>query len=95
MLPWPRDLRPGKYDIVIDVNRDGVYTKGTDFLDNIDSYGFPTAGFLVPQEGDAPVVDITFPTNNYTTESTTEVAALEKALINETLWETVISQMEE
>ena len=32
---------------------------------------------------------------NYTTESTTEVAALEKALINETLWETVISQMEE
>lgn len=32
---------------------------------------------------------------NYTAESTTEVAALEKALINETLWETVISQMEE
>jgi two-component system probable response regulator PhcQ len=32
---------------------------------------------------------------NYITESTTEVAALEKALINETLWETVISQMEE
>jgi two-component system, probable response regulator PhcQ len=32
---------------------------------------------------------------NYDAENTTEVAALEKALINETLWETVISQMEE
>ena len=32
---------------------------------------------------------------NYDAENTTEVAALEKALINETLWETVISQMED
>ena len=30
----------------------------------------------------------------HASESTTEVAALEKALINEPLWETVISQME-
>ena len=30
----------------------------------------------------------------YVTERTTEIAALEKALINEPLWETVISQME-
>lgn len=30
----------------------------------------------------------------YSPEDTTEVASLEKALINETLWETVISQME-
>jgi hypothetical protein len=30
----------------------------------------------------------------YASEGTTEIAALEKALINEPLWETVISQME-
>ncbi|MFH1842346.1 MAG: hypothetical protein ABIF77_04005 [bacterium] len=71
VLIWPRNLTPGKYDIVIDVNRDGIYTKGTDFLDNIDSYGFPTAGFMVPQDGNAPVVDITSPTNNFSTVNTT------------------------
>jgi uncharacterized protein YfaP (DUF2135 family) len=61
VLIWPATLVPGKYDIVIDVNRDGIYTQGMDFLDNIDSYGLPTAGFIVAGEGAPPVVMITSP----------------------------------
>lgn len=39
-LVWPRErLVQGCYDCVIDVNADGVYDKGTDFIDNIDNAG--------------------------------------------------------
>lgn len=68
-LIWPAVLTSGKYDVIIDVNQDRLYTKGVDFLDNIDSYGQPTAGFIVPTDTGAPVVNITSPEDG---DSTTE-----------------------
>ena len=65
---WSATLNAGKYDIVIDVNRNGVYDEGLDFVDNIDSYGLPTAGFVVPGgDGPPPTVEISSPSNNSST----------------------------
>ena len=68
VLIWPADLSPGKYDVVIDVDRNGVYDRGLDFLDNIDSYGQPTAGFIVGTGDAGPTVDITGPEDGLQTE---------------------------
>lgn len=46
VLLWPANLTPGDYDIVIDVNRNGVYDPGTDILDGDDSNGL-SVGFHV------------------------------------------------
>ncbi len=40
-------LEPGCYDIVFDVDGDGVYDKGGDAVDNIDLNGSSTCGFMV------------------------------------------------
>ena len=81
---WSSPLSPGKYDIIIDVNRNGVYDEGLDFLDNIDSYGLPTAGFVVPGgDGDAPEVTITSPADN--SESADRVVYLQGTVSDESI----------
>jgi hypothetical protein len=47
-IVWHHDLTPGKYDIVIDVNRNGIYNKNDDCLDDNDIQ--VTAGFLIIPE---------------------------------------------
>jgi len=47
---WVALLKPGKYDVIIDMNRDGKYTLGTDYIDaGINSSGqqVKEAGFVV------------------------------------------------
>ena len=44
---WTSGLVPGKYDIVVDVNQNGVYDDGVDVLDD---YEVETAGFFVIPE---------------------------------------------
>jgi len=47
-LVWPRQLLvAGCYDCVIDVNHNGVYDRGTDFVDNIDNSAANTCGMRV------------------------------------------------
>ncbi|MCP4292973.1 MAG: hypothetical protein GY780_14200 [bacterium] len=48
-LVWPAPLTPGQYDVVIDVNADGVYDKGQDFLDGYSGLG-AWVGFTVQDE---------------------------------------------
>lgn len=50
-------LSPGCYDIVFDVNADGIYNKGGDAVDNIDMNGANTCGFIVPDEGVSVTID--------------------------------------
>jgi hypothetical protein len=45
---WSDPLTPGKYDIVVDVNGNGVYDEGIDALDDNDIE--VTAGFFVIPE---------------------------------------------
>jgi hypothetical protein len=48
VLVWPGTLTPGSYDVVIDVNRNGVYDEGTDIIDGIGNRnGSIAAGFRV------------------------------------------------
>ena len=44
-------LSPGCYDVVFDVDGDGVYDRGGDAVDNIDLDGANTCGFIVAQSG--------------------------------------------
>ncbi|MBU0528158.1 hypothetical protein KKF86_00140 [bacterium] len=74
VLIWPATLTAGKYDVVIDVDRNGFYDKGLDFLDNIDSYGQSTAGFIVGAGVAGPTVTITSPENGV--ETTDEIVYL-------------------
>ena len=47
-LAWPRQsMQDGCYDVIIDVNRNGVFDVGTDFVDNIDTLGNTTCGCQV------------------------------------------------
>jgi len=69
VLIWGATLTAGLYDIVIDVNRNGQYDRGLDFLDNIDSYGQPTAGFIVGSGAVGPTVEITSPEDGSETEN--------------------------
>jgi hypothetical protein len=46
-MVWKAPLTPGKYDIIVDVNRDGEYNDGDCLLDNHINV---TAGFLVIPE---------------------------------------------
>ena len=48
-LVWPAPLTAGQYDIVIDVDKDGLYDKGTDFLDGYSGSG-NWVGFTVQEE---------------------------------------------
>ncbi|MBN2542333.1 DUF2135 domain-containing protein [bacterium] len=69
VLIWPSPLTEGAYDVVVDLNRNGTYDVGTDFLDNIDPYNEPTAGLIVTSGESAPVVHITYPTEGLETSS--------------------------
>ncbi len=55
--PLIPNLVPGKYDVIIDMGRDGVYHQGTDILD-----GGSQVGFTVP--GTPPVVLLTVSMNS-------------------------------
>jgi len=44
---WSSPLVKGKYDVCLDVNRNGVYDQGIDALD--DNEVEVTAGFVVPE----------------------------------------------
>ncbi len=48
-LVWPAPLTPGQYDVVIDVDADGIYDKGQDFLDGYSGPG-DWVGFTVQDE---------------------------------------------
>jgi len=45
------DLPSGVYDLVLDIDNDGLYTEGIDVVDNLDVSGSPSGGFVV---GEAP-----------------------------------------
>ncbi len=47
-LVWSSPLTPGKYDIIVDVNDNGLYDEGIDALDDNDIE--VTAGFLIIPE---------------------------------------------
>jgi hypothetical protein len=48
-LAWTAPLAVGRYDVVLDFNRDGVYTPGTDLIDSLDPAGFTVADVRVDQ----------------------------------------------
>ncbi len=59
-LVWPRqNLREGCYDCVIDVDADGIYDKGTDFVDNIDNTSDNTIGGMCVSDSACTSVTIT------------------------------------
>lgn len=70
-LVWPRaSIAPGCYDVVADMNANGTYDVGVDYLDNIDSLGATTCGFSVADPACAANVTVTAPANNAVTEAT-------------------------
>lgn len=57
---WPRRaLTAGCFDVVIDVNNNGLFDPGIDVVDNIDNFGNTTCGFRVPNCSSGPSVTIT------------------------------------
>lgn len=44
---WVAPLLPGKYDVIIDMNNDGKYTLGTDYIDAFSLTSQGRAGFIV------------------------------------------------
>ncbi|MCZ6689920.1 MAG: hypothetical protein O7H41_09980 [Planctomycetota bacterium] len=47
VLVFPGPLPPGDYDIIIDINRDGVYTQGVDIVDGGSAESLGKVGFTV------------------------------------------------
>jgi hypothetical protein len=47
VLAWPATLTEGKYDVVLDFNRDGLYTPGVDLIDGLDRVGFTVSNIRV------------------------------------------------
>lgn len=84
VLVWTHNLTPGIYDVVIDVNKNGKYDPGVDFLDNINSNGEPIGGFIVPNPNvAAPVVTLSSPAQNasFTTRHCTVEGTVNNAAI--------------
>lgn len=48
-LAWSAPLTVGRYDVVLDFNRDGLYTPGTDLIDSLDPVGFTVSEVRVDQ----------------------------------------------
>ncbi|MFH1263774.1 MAG: hypothetical protein V1495_10090 [Pseudomonadota bacterium] len=71
-LVWPRQLLvAGCYDCIIDVNADGKYTKGVDFLDYWDLTGQVTCGMRVSDSAcAADAIEVTEPTDGSSTDKT-------------------------
>lgn len=44
---WVAPLLPGKYDVIIDMDGDGKYTLGTDYIDAFSQTSLGPAGFIV------------------------------------------------
>lgn len=71
-LIWPRQrLTAGCFDCIVDVNADGKYTKGTDFLDNIDLTAQATCGMRVSNTSCADAITVTSPEDGSETDETT------------------------
>lgn len=70
-LVWPRQrLVAGCYDCVIDVNHNGIYDTGIDFLDNIDQRGDDTLGGMCVANSACDAVAITSHTDGQSVDST-------------------------
>lgn len=70
-LIWPRQqLRSGCYDCVIDVNRNGIFDAGTDFVDNIDNTGQATCGARVADTTCSSNIVVTSHDDNETVTAT-------------------------
>ncbi len=71
-LVWPRErLDPGCFDCIIDVDADGLYTRGTDFVDNIDLFGdSTTCGTRVTDSLCGDVIAITSPADQAEVDAT-------------------------
>lgn len=53
VLAWPQPMLPGQYDVIIDVDRNGRYSKGVDIIDNISA---GDAGLVVMDAGNLVTV---------------------------------------
>jgi uncharacterized protein YfaP (DUF2135 family) len=70
-LIWPRELlQDGCYDCIIDVNHNGVFDVGTDFVDNIDNSGETTCGARVADSDCSDNITISSHTDNQTVTTT-------------------------
>ena len=47
VMVYPGPLVPGEYDVIIDLDRDGKYTQGTDIIDGGTAESFGKVGFTV------------------------------------------------
>ncbi len=76
-LVWPRQcLTAGCYDCVIDIGCDGIYNRGTDFVDNIfNSNDNSLGGMCVSDPACSGLITISSPSDGSTvTESTTTLS---------------------
>lgn len=82
VLAWPQPMLPGQYDIVVDMDGDGRYTRGVDLIDNIsageagviisDAGNLVTLrGTVVDEEGD-PVGDAVVSSEDAAADVTTD-----------------------
>jgi len=70
-LVWPRqNLRAGCFDCVIDVNANGIYDRGTDFVDNIDNTGDDSVGGMCVSDSACTSVTITSHSDGASVETT-------------------------
>lgn len=87
-LIWPPTLVAGNYDVVVDVNANGVYDSGIDFVFNSSTYGFQ----VVPAPG--PALTIFAGENNtashtYTIPSTNPENVMMQIKITSGIYESV------
>ena len=72
--PWPvwsrQQLAPGCYDAVVDVNHNGAFDSGIDFVDNIDNQGVASCGFRVADPACASNITLTSPSNGENVDAT-------------------------
>ena len=71
MLQWSfSHLNPGCYDIVVDTDKDGAYTAGTDYVDNINHLGDTSDCGVHVSNSDSTNVTITSHADNEVTTAT-------------------------
>ncbi len=70
-LVWPRqNMAAGCYDVVIDVNRNGVFDAGIDYVDNVDNTGQASCGCRVADSACSSNITITSPLSGSLTNAT-------------------------
>jgi hypothetical protein len=77
-------MSPGCYDIVFDVNGDGVYNVGGDAVDNIDLGGANTCGFIVVDDSLPVTIDSIKDTTDAEVKDGTSTAVSSKMIITGT-----------